>query len=144
MRLNTGHRIASNEQTGRGGLTEAHVRFGSLADICNAKRYVRFTPNNDRKSRHLKNIMSAFTAESGHVRCTSSCPLRGQKRTFQNVRPIRDRTSNFSQMVLSGPRVFRWHLRPLAHPKSHLRAIADIGPASSRPHAQACGRCLGW
>jgi hypothetical protein len=33
------------------------VRFGSLADICGAKRHVRFTPN------------------SGHVQCTSLCPL---------------------------------------------------------------------
>ena len=32
------------------------VRFGSLVDICSAKRDVRFAP------------------ESGHVRCTSSCP----------------------------------------------------------------------
>jgi hypothetical protein len=29
-----------------------YVRFGSLADICAAKRHVRFTPNSDRKSRH--------------------------------------------------------------------------------------------
>ena len=33
------------------------VRFGSLADICTAKRHVRFSPN------------------SGHVRCTSRCLL---------------------------------------------------------------------
>jgi hypothetical protein len=32
------------------------VRFGSLADICSAKGHVRFTPNSDR--------------ESGHVRCS--------------------------------------------------------------------------
>ena len=34
-----------------------HVRFGSKADICNANRHVRFTPN------------------SGHVRCKHRCPL---------------------------------------------------------------------
>jgi hypothetical protein len=28
----------------------AHVRFGSLADICAAKSDVRFTPNSDRES----------------------------------------------------------------------------------------------
>jgi len=33
------------------------VRFGSLADICSAIRDVRYTP------------------KSGHVRCTSPCPL---------------------------------------------------------------------
>ena len=35
----------------------ADVRFGSKADICSAKRHVRFTPN------------------SGHMRCNSVCPL---------------------------------------------------------------------
>ena len=35
----------------------ADVRFGSKADMCSAKRHVRFTP------------------ESGHVRCTTLCPL---------------------------------------------------------------------
>jgi hypothetical protein len=35
----------------------AYVRFGSEADICGAKRHVRFTP------------------ESGHVQCTSLCLL---------------------------------------------------------------------
>ena len=34
-----------------------HVRFESKADICNAKRHVRFTP------------------ESRHVRCNWGCPL---------------------------------------------------------------------
>jgi hypothetical protein len=31
---------------------EANVRFGSEADMCNAKGNVRFTPNSDRKSGH--------------------------------------------------------------------------------------------
>jgi len=39
------------------GETAANVRFGSLADICSAKRHVRFTP------------------KSGHVQCNSICPL---------------------------------------------------------------------
>ena len=34
-------------------LGDPNVRFGSKADMCSAKRHVRFTP------------------ESGHVRCTS-------------------------------------------------------------------------
>jgi hypothetical protein len=32
--------------------TQADVRFGLKADMCNAPTYVRFTPNSDRKSRH--------------------------------------------------------------------------------------------
>ena len=34
-----------------------NVRFGSKADMCSAKRHVRFTP------------------KSGHVQCTGRCPL---------------------------------------------------------------------
>src|SRR5262249_62167379 len=42
------------------------VRFGSLADICAAKRYVRFTPDCDRKSRHRligRLLLSSATEE---------------------------------------------------------------------------------
>jgi hypothetical protein len=37
-----------------------HVRFGSQADMCSAKRHVRFTPNSDRKSGHAAMVMSAL------------------------------------------------------------------------------------
>src|SRR5262245_47439308 len=43
-------------------LPRPHVRFGSEADMCGAKRNVRFTPNSDR--------------ESGHVQCKRRCRLR--------------------------------------------------------------------
>src|SRR5215470_20265566 len=46
------------------------VRFGSKADICNAKRHVRFTP------------------ESGHSRCKRPCPLDPRKRTPCSAEPI--------------------------------------------------------
>ena len=35
-------------------LGNSNVRFGSKADICSAKRHVRFTPNSDCKSGHLQ------------------------------------------------------------------------------------------
>jgi hypothetical protein len=38
----------------------SNVRFGSLADICSAKRHVRFTPNSDRESGFPHNVMSAL------------------------------------------------------------------------------------
>jgi len=41
-------------------LCDPDVRFESLADMCGAKRDVRFTPNSDRESRHLQKVMSAF------------------------------------------------------------------------------------
>ena len=47
--------------------TSPNVRFGSLADICNAKRHVRFTPNSDRESGPPQNAMSALPPESGHA-----------------------------------------------------------------------------
>src|SRR5262245_1802709 len=37
-----------------------NFRFGSKADMCSAKCHVRFTPNSDRKSRDLQNVMSAL------------------------------------------------------------------------------------
>ena len=36
------------------------VRFGSLADICSAKRHVRFAPNSDRKSEFPQTVMFAL------------------------------------------------------------------------------------
>jgi hypothetical protein len=44
----------------------AHVRFGSKADICGAKRHVRFAPNSDRETGFPQKVMSALT-QSGHV-----------------------------------------------------------------------------
>ena len=43
------------------------VRFGSKADMCSAKRHVRFTPNSDRESGFLRKGHVRFTPESGHV-----------------------------------------------------------------------------
>jgi len=46
------------------------VPFGSKADICSAKRHVRFTP------------------ESGHVRCNQRCPLwanSGRRRLLNHL-----------------------------------------------------------
>ena len=41
-------------------ICEPNVRFVSLADICSAKGYVRFTPNSDRKSGFPNKVMSAL------------------------------------------------------------------------------------
>jgi hypothetical protein len=38
----------------------ANVRFGSRADICSAKRDVRFTPDSDHESGHVPMVMSAL------------------------------------------------------------------------------------
>ena len=44
-----------------------YVRFGSLADICSAKRHVRFTPKSGHKSAvcDLSNLMSALRMATG-------------------------------------------------------------------------------
>jgi hypothetical protein len=39
------------------GAAQINVRFGSKADICSAKRHIRFTPNSDRKSGPPQNAM---------------------------------------------------------------------------------------
>jgi hypothetical protein len=39
---------------------DAHVRFGSKADMCSAKADVRFTPNSDRESEIPQKAMSAL------------------------------------------------------------------------------------
>ena len=38
----------------------AYVRFGSKADICSAKRHVRFTPDNNSESGFPHKVMSAL------------------------------------------------------------------------------------
>src|SRR5215510_2245709 len=43
----------------------ANVRFGSKADMCGAKRHVRFTPNSDRESGHYQR----------EINCTNSAAL---------------------------------------------------------------------
>jgi hypothetical protein len=52
-----------------------HVRFGSKADICDAKCDVRFAPNSDRESGFPARGHVRFTPESGRVRCSSWRPL---------------------------------------------------------------------
>jgi hypothetical protein len=47
-------------QTALSKLKGTDVRFGSKADMCGAKRYVRFAPESDRESRHQKRVMSAL------------------------------------------------------------------------------------
>jgi hypothetical protein len=43
---------------------EGYVRLGSKADICSAKRHVRFTPNSDRKSGFPQKAMSALALKA--------------------------------------------------------------------------------
>jgi hypothetical protein len=42
------------------GRISGYVRFGSKADMCSAKRHVRFTPNSDRESGFTQTVMSAL------------------------------------------------------------------------------------
>jgi hypothetical protein len=39
---------------------KVYVRFGSKADMCGAKRHVRFAPNSDRESGFPQTVMSAL------------------------------------------------------------------------------------
>jgi hypothetical protein len=44
----------------KGNKSSVNVRFGSLADICSAKRHVRFAPNSDRERGFPQTVMSAL------------------------------------------------------------------------------------
>jgi hypothetical protein len=52
------------------------VRFGSLADICRAKRHVRFGPNSDRESGFQQKVMSALLLKADMCAATKDVPLR--------------------------------------------------------------------
>jgi hypothetical protein len=41
-------------------LKGVNVRFGSKADMCAAKRHVRFTPDSDHESGHVPLVISAL------------------------------------------------------------------------------------
>src|SRR5262249_3794993 len=62
--INSRRLITDPEVSGRYwhnlALEEAHVRFGSKADICSAQAHVRFTPDSDRESGFPQTSMSAL------------------------------------------------------------------------------------
>jgi hypothetical protein len=61
-------------------LGAAHVRSGSQADMCAAKRQVRFAPNSDRKSGHRQTVMSALPLEADMC-SAQTMSAKGHKRT---------------------------------------------------------------
>src|SRR5262249_35276394 len=52
----------------RAGALRQHVRFGSKADICNANRHVRFSPNSDGESEFPQKVMSALPPKADMCR----------------------------------------------------------------------------
>jgi hypothetical protein len=78
-----------------------HVRFGSKADMCAAKRHVCFTPNSDRESEIPQKAMSALPpkADIRHSVCgrgaiqkvgTSKPRPLGQPTKIVNIQNIRE------------------------------------------------------
>jgi hypothetical protein len=62
------------------------VRFGSKADICAAISHVRFTPNSDRKSRHVPRKWSCPLCPSKRTCAVQQLmSALGQKRTLHVV-----------------------------------------------------------
>lgn len=47
-----------------------NVRFGSEADVCSAKRHVRFAPNSDRKSGLPRKVT---LRDLRHAECVGPC-----------------------------------------------------------------------
>ena len=74
-----------------------HVRFGSKADIRSAICHVRFTPNSDRKSRHVpRKRPCPLNPESGH--CSPGLTI--QPKTFGNSNWFKWRTQSQSNLSL--------------------------------------------
>src|SRR5262249_39177961 len=71
-----------------------NVRFGSKADMCAAKRHVRFTPNSDRESGFPQTVMSALPPKADM--CSAARDVRfGPKadiEAFQTNSAVRGRT----------------------------------------------------
>ena len=106
-----------------------NVRFGSKADMCNAHRHVRFTPN------------------SGHMRCKEECPLsaksglmqrsavRCQTRSwcYPGVAPLRSELDAFTmnQKILS--KSDAWQRSPKTLGPGHQ--IIDLASVDLHPGA---------
>jgi hypothetical protein len=52
-----------------------NVRFGSKADMCSAKEYVRFTPDSDHESGHVPMVMSALPPKADMCGALAYCLL---------------------------------------------------------------------
>jgi hypothetical protein len=68
--LGGGFRAAISRK--RAANPRSDVRFGSLADICDAKGHVRFTPNSDRESGFPHKIISALPPKADMCGATSN------------------------------------------------------------------------
>src|SRR5262245_28481421 len=74
----------------------ADVCYGSKADMCGAKRHVRFTTNSDRESRHPQTVMSALPPKAdmcGATRDVRYGPKADMSAPQRHVRSTRKRTS---------------------------------------------------
>src|SRR5262249_13107718 len=111
------------------GMRSADVRFGSEADMCAAKRDVRFTPNSDRESEIPQKAMSALAPKADmcsaivHVRfgpIADSCTATNSI----SIRSARQRGSRRTPPMLS-PNRFLSALRAegkKAKPRAHFAA----------------------
>jgi hypothetical protein len=61
-------------------LVNPDVRFGSKADMCAAKRYVRFTPNSDRESGFPQRAMSALPPKADIAALFNDLICAGEQR----------------------------------------------------------------
>src|SRR5215831_19067691 len=77
----------------------ANVRFGSKADMCAAKRNVRFTPNSDRESGHRQTVMSALPLKA------DMCGAAGDVR----YGPIADTANLLDDFVRTSENCWRYY-----------------------------------
>ena len=121
-RLKTGHKLAHSKWV----WSESHVRFGSKADMCSARRHVRFAP------------------ESGHLQCNSVCPLSansGHARSLNYVvRNGKDPLRNVEPECLCGCEIDNeLELRRLQHRQVvRLRTLKDAASVGAHLTKHFC------
>jgi hypothetical protein len=87
----------------------SNVRFGSKADMCAAKRHVRFTPNSDRESEIPHRVMSALPPKADmcsatrHVRFGPEADMAAESRVRHRPNRSRETIANLSARMRVSP-----------------------------------------
>jgi len=112
-------------ECGRQTSAVPNVRFGSQADICDAKAHVRFAPNRDRERGLPQTVMSALPPKAG-VWCNFGCPLRvGHSPFIQSLRRLRKNARPGARRYESGDQLLVVALKVVRH-KHSMRVTNDV------------------
>jgi hypothetical protein len=93
-------------ECGRQTSAVPNVRFGSQADICDAKAHVRFAPNRDRERGLPQTVMSALPPKAD-IRVGHSPFIQSLRRLRKNARPGARRYESGDQLLVVALKVVR-------------------------------------